>query len=137
MRYKNYIDDKYYVVFNLYLIVCFVLSMLIIILHVNTSFLICGVLSLIFTITFTYFFYNRSYYLDKKELIVRIGFFYHKYYLKNIKKCYITENRCLSYDTSRKRICIVFKDYSIYISPEKMDEVLLELIKKSGRKKKC
>lgn len=136
MKYRNYIDNNYYFVFNSYLIVCFVLSLLIIILHVNTAFLICGILALIFTIVFTCFFYERSYYLDKKELIVRIGFFTKKYALKDIKKCFITENNFLSYATSKKRLCIELADHVIYISPEKMDEMLLELIKKTGRKKK-
>lgn len=142
MKYNNYIDNKYYLVFNLYLITCFVLSMTIIILHVDKHFLTFGIYSLVFTIIFAYFFYSRSYYLDSKNLIVQIGLFHKAYPLKSIKKCYITENHNLSYATSRKRLCIELQNYSIYISPEKMDEVLLELIKKiekprkSGRKKK-
>ena len=136
MKYKNYIDDNYYVVFNSYLIVCFVLSMIVIILHVCLGYLICGILALIFTILFTFFFYARYYYVNKKELVVKIGWFNKSYSLKEIKKCYITDNILLSYATSKKRICIEFESHEIYISPEKMDEVLLELIKKSGRKKK-
>jgi hypothetical protein len=136
MKYKNYIDDNYYVVFNSYLIVCFVLSMIVIILHVCLGYLICGIFTLIFTMLFTFFFYSRYYYVNKKELVVKIGWFTKCYNLKKIKKCYITDNILLSYATSKKRLCIEFDDYEIYISPEKMDEVLLELIKKSGRKKK-
>ncbi len=142
MKYKNYIDNSFYLVFNLYLFTCFILSLIIIALHVNRHFVICGIWFLIFTVIFAYFFYARSYYLDKEKLVVKIGFFHKTYLLKNMKKCYITENRNLSYATSRKRLCIELINYSIYISPEKMDEVLLELIKrtgkshKSGRKKK-
>lgn len=68
--------------------------------------------------------------------MIKIGWFTKSYPLKDIKKCYITDNIYLSYATSKKRLCVEFESHEIYISPEKMDEVLLELIKKSGRKKK-
>ena len=136
MKYRNYINNTYYVVFNTYLIVCFVLSTLVIILHVNKIFLIFGIIILIFTILLAFFFYYRCYYLDNKCLTIKVGFIKKKYDLNSIKKCYITEGNDLSYATSKKRLCIEFENHRIFISPEKMDEVLLYLIKKSGRKKK-
>lgn len=136
MKRQNYIDTKYYVAFNIYFVLCFVLSILVVLLHTRISYTLYGIFTLVFSITLAFLFYKREYILEKDCLLIKVGFISKNIKYKDMKKCYITQNNDLSYATSNKRICIELKNKKIYISPLKMDEVLLELIKKSGRRKK-
>lgn len=137
MKLKNYIDNTYYVLCNSYFIICLVCASLAIILNVSVLHLSFGIAGIALISILMYFFYARVYYFEKKELIVRVGFFVKRFKYKDIKKSYITKNNRLSYATSKKRIAIKFKGRKgkeIYISPERMDEALLKLINNTGGK---
>ena len=137
MKLKSYIDNTYYVLWNCYFILCLVLCGLIIVLNTNALLFSLGIIMLCVTVFIMYHFYSRSYFFDKKEFRVRVGFFTKKYQYKDIKKSYITSNNRFSYATSKKRIAILFKKgKEIFISPEKMDEALLKLINSTGGKRK-
>lgn len=137
MKVKNYIDNTYYVLCNLYFIICFVCAGLVIVLNASALYLAFGIVCLGIIAVLAYLFYCRSYTFDKKGFSIRVGFFVKHFKYKDIKKSYITKNNRLSYATSKKRIAIRFKGKKgkeIYISPLKMDEVLLKLINNTGGK---
>lgn len=136
MKVKNYIDNNYYLFFGIYFAFCFVLSILTVLLDVSTKLLIIGLIIFLISLNFWYFFYYREYYFDKEYFDIKIGFFRKRFYYKDIKKCYITKNNIPSYATSYQRICIEQNNKKIYISPEKMDEILMLLIRNSTPKKR-
>jgi len=137
MKVRNYIDNMYYVLGSVYFIICFVCAGLVIVLNASMFYLTIGISCLVIIAVLAFLFYDRTYYFDKKEFRIRVGFFIKRFKYKDIKKSYITTNNRLSYATSRKRIAIKFKGRKgkeIYISPLKMDEVLLKLINNTGGK---
>ena len=135
MKIKNYIDNFYYVLFGSYIILCFVMAVIIIIFNCGVNDILFGIFGLILLILLSHFFYDRYYVIKRDFIEIKCGFLNKKIKYKDIKKCYITKNNKLSYATSKKRICIETNDKKYYISPEKMDEVLLKLIQKTGGKK--
>jgi len=134
MKLKAYVDNTYYVLCNCYFIFCLVLSFLVIILNVNALYLSLGIIFTVITGIIMFHFYARSYFFDKKQLVIRVGLFVKKIKYRDIKKSYITSNNRLSYATSKKRIGIILKGKGkeIFISPEKMDEALLKIINSTG-----
>lgn len=137
MKLKAYIDNTYYVLCNSYFVLCLVLSFWVIVLNANAIYFSLGIICVVITGVLMFHFYARSYYFDKKELVIRIGLFVKKIKYRDIKKSYITSNSRLSYATSKKRIGIKLKGKGkeIFISPEKMDEALLKLINSTGGKR--
>lgn len=135
MKIKNYIDNFYYVLFGSYIILCFIMAVIIIIFNSGINDVLFGTIGLLLLILLSYFFYDRYYVIKRDFIEIKCGFINKKIKYKDIKKCFITDNNRLSFATSKKRLCIETKDKKYYISPEKMDEVLLILLRKMEAKK--
>lgn len=131
MKYKNHIDNYYYLLYGTVFASCIIASILILILHATKLLTILGILCLIISFICLYLFNSRNYEITNKNLIIRVGPFKKTYKLKDIKRSVITRNRKLSYATSIKKINILFKNgKEIGISPIKMEEVLMKIINK-------
>ena len=134
MKVKNYIDASNYLKMTIPFILGLILSFLVIIMNYSKYYFISGIVCLLLLIILFYNYYYRSYIFKEKEMIIRYGFFSRNYKYRQIKKCFITDINIFSYATSKRKLCIELKNkQKIYISPVKMDEVLLMLINKLGR----
>ena len=128
MKFKAYIDSLYSLIISYFIITSLALSVSVIFVFNNFKMAVVAVLFMLFIFTICYFICKKEYYFYKNYYVIKVGFIEHKYYYADIKKCFITENNNLSYATSLKRICIKMKNKVIFISPEKMNDVLLILI---------
>lgn len=135
MKIKNNVDDNYITLLYAYFLSCLSFSITTLCIKVTTVKL--GVITAmgIINLIIIYFIFNRYYRLNKNFLIIKVGPILKKISTKDIKKAYITSFRGISYTTSERCICIETKKHKYYISPKKMDEVLMQLIKYRGGKK--
>lgn len=131
MKTKNYIDNFYYIFFGLYFIICFAMSILILLLHTSTVNIVIGAIGLVLNLLGCFFFYIRAYFFEPNGFKIKIGCFTKNINYKDVNDCYMTKNNVLSYATSQKRIGLDLegKNKHVYISPEKMDDVLVTLTK--------
>lgn len=131
MKVKNYYDTFNYLFFGIYFIVCLSLLTIVFVLRVNALYVVMGLALLVIIILMMIFFYVRTYYLTKDYITIRAGFINKNIYYKDIQKCYIIKNINPFYSSSIKRIAITLKNgKEIYLSPIKMDNTLLKIIRK-------
>ena len=131
MKINNYYDSFNYVFFGIYFVVCLALIAITLFLKVNTTYVIVGIIELIVITILMIFFYVKAYFLQKDKLVIRTGFIRKEIPYKSIKKCYVVKNINPFYSTSIKRLAIKLKNgKEIYISPVKMDNVLMKIIRK-------
>lgn len=131
MKINNYYDSFNYVFFGIYFVVCLALIAITLFLKVSTTYVIVGIIELIVISILMIFFYVKAYFLQKDKLIIRAGFIRKEIPYKSIKKCYVVKNINPFYSTSIKRLAIKLKNgKEIYISPVKMDNVLMKIIRK-------
>lgn len=133
MKVKNRIDNKYGILVLCYFMVCLFIGSITIFFHVSAFYVALTSVLLCLNVIFTYLIIARKYELGEKNLIIKVGPFKKVIKYKDIKKAFITKTHRLSFNTSEKCICIKTKDQEYYISPYKMDEVLLKLINHRGK----
>lgn len=134
MKIKNYYDNFYYVFFGIYFTICLVFISIILALHVNTLYVVLGIAFLIIILSLIIFFYFRVYRINEKSITIRAGFIKKVIPYKNIKKCFIVSNINPFYSTSYKRIALRLKNgKEIYISPVKMDNTLMQIMRKADK----
>ncbi|NMA51046.1 MAG: hypothetical protein GX951_04270 [Mollicutes bacterium] len=134
MKIKNRMDTFYYVIGNLYFIICFLLLGIIFFFHVNMVYVIVALFLMLILIFLYILYFNRYYIFEKDYIIIKIGPFSKKLEFKDIEKCFITDNYKFSFATSVKRIGIKLKEKLIYISPENMNDFLNKLIRRCNNK---
>lgn len=131
MKINNYYDNFHYVFFGIYFTTCLALITIILVLKVNTMYVILGILELFVVFLLMLFFYVKIYFLQKDKIVIRSGFIRKEIPYKDIKKCYVVKNINPFYSTSIKRLAIKLKNgKEVYISPVKMDNVLMKIIRK-------
>lgn len=131
MKIKNYYDYFNFVFFGIYFIICFVFLTIILVLNVSATYFIFGVVLLIIVLSLMIFFYFREYILEDNYILIKAGFIKKHIPYKQIKKCYIDNNLHPFYSSSYKRIALKLKNGNIiYISPVKMDNTLLQIMRK-------
>ena len=134
MKIKNYYDNFNFVFFGIYFIICLIFITIILVLNVSATYFVFGVLFLIIISILMIFFYIRSYVLEENYILINAGFIKKKISYKQIKKCYIEKNFNPFYSSSYKRIALKLKKGNIiYISPVKMDSILLQIIRKAEK----
>ena len=134
MKIKNYYDNFNFVFFGIYFIICLIFITIILVLNVSATYFVFGVLFLIIISILMIFFYIRWYVLEENYILINAGFIKKKIPYTQIKKCYIEKSINPFYSSSYKRIALKLKKGNIiYISPVKMDSILLQIIRKAEK----
>lgn len=135
MRINNNVDNNYSSLLLAYFLSCLAFSYTTLLIGYNSLSIALFIFLLIVNSFLMYFVYCRSYKFENKYLLIKVGFITKKIKYKEIKKVYITNYSWISYNTSPKCLCIETKNEKLYISPKKMDEALMYLIKNRGGKR--
>ena len=131
MKIKNYYDYFNFVFFALFILPWGLKSLKTLVLNVSATYFIFGVVLLIIVLSLMIFFYFREYILEDNYILIKAGFIKIRIPYKQIKKCYIDNNLHPFYSSSYKRIALKLKNGNIiYISPVKMDNTLLQIMRK-------
>lgn len=135
MKIRNDIDSNCFYLLYLYLLFCLFFSISILLISVTPAKLGIVILLSIINFIILYFVFARYYKITKTQLIIKVGPIIKVIKMKDIKKIYITNYFGISFNTSERCICVETKIHKYYISPKKMDEVLMQLINYRGGKK--
>lgn len=131
MKINNYYDNFHYIFFGIYFIICLALISYNAFFESEYSLRNRWIYRTSYYIIMMMFFYVKAYFLQKDKLVIRAGFIRKEIPYKSIKKCYVVKNINPFYSTSIKRLAIKLKNgKEIYISPVKMDNVLMKIIRK-------
>ncbi len=131
MKINNYYDNFHYIFYGIYFVICLSLISITLFLQVSLFYIIVGIIQLVIISILMLFFYAKAYFLKKDKIVIRSGFVRKEIPYKDIKKCYVVKNLNPFYSTSLKKLAIKLKNgKEIYISPVKMDNVLMKIIRK-------